>query len=95
MYAATPRYEGHIYVEGKGYDLSTPIPIIGWHTDEDGFDWHIHPKTTPEYQAQLDAIDTNRSARNRATDNFKAEDLDRKCSEVHEYNAAYRTRHGL
>jgi hypothetical protein len=86
MYAATPRYEGHIYVEGKGYDLSTPIPIIGWHTDEDGFRWPIHPKTTPEYQAQLDAMQSNRSAWHRATDNWSADDFDRKCDEMHALN---------
>lgn len=86
MYATTPRYEGHIYVEGKGYDLSTPIPIIGWHTDDEGFNWPIHPNTTPEYQAQLDALDSNRSAWHRASDNFSADDFDRKCTEVHEMN---------
>jgi len=86
MYATTPRYEGHIYTEGKGYDLSTPIPVIGWYTDNEGFNWPIHPKTTPEYQAQLDAIDSNRSAWHRATDNWSADDFDAKVDAVHQNN---------
>ena len=99
MYADIPYYEGHIYTEGKGYDTSGPIPIIGWY-DSDGTGelmMPILPRTTPEYQARLDAIHNkaNRSAYSKAMDNFSAEDLDRKCTEAHEYNTAYRERHGL
>jgi hypothetical protein len=87
MYTNTPRYEGHVYTEGKGYDLSIPIPVLGRTTDEDGFDWPIFPNTTPEYQAQLDAMNNrSRSAWQLATDRFTAEDLDRRCTEVHEAN---------
>jgi hypothetical protein len=87
MYANIPYYEGHAYTEGKGYDTSLPIPVLGWTADEDGFNWPIFPKTTPEYQERLDAMNNrSRSAWQLATDNFKAEDLDRRCTEVHEAN---------
>lgn len=35
------------------------------------------------------------TAYSRAMDNFTAEDLDRRCTEVHEANEAYRRLHGI
>ncbi len=82
-YSDIPTYVGQPYP----YDLSIPIPVIGVHIDEDGFEWPIHPEATPEYKARLDAMNNrSRSAWHRATDNFTAEDLDRKCTEMAERN---------
>lgn len=94
MYANIPYYEGHTYTEGKGYDISGPTPIIGWHTDEDGFDWPILPRTTPEYQARLDAIN-ERHQRSYRGPSYTAEELDARCTEMAEKNEAYRVLHGL
>jgi hypothetical protein len=89
MYADIPYYEGHTYTEGKGYDISGPVPIIGWY-DSDGTGelmMPILPRTTPEYQARLDSIHGNRSYRGPS---YTAEDIDRKCSEMDELNKYYR-----
>jgi len=96
MFSDIPHYEGHVYTEGKGYDLSGPIPIIGWY-DSDGTGELMMPilaRTTPEYQARLDAMN-ERHQREYRGPSYTAEDLDRKCTEMHEYNTAYRARHGL
>lgn len=98
MFSDIPTYEGHIYTEGKGYDLSIPIPITGWY-DSDGTGELMMPilaPATPEYKARLArGQEASKSAYSRAMDNFSAEDLDRRCDEMHSYNTAYRERHGL
>lgn len=85
MFSNYPTYVGQPYP----YDTSLPLPIIGWY-DSDGTGelmMPILPEATPEYKAHLEAINNRtQSAYHRAVDNFKAEDLDRKCSEVHTAN---------
>lgn len=54
-----------------------------------------YPPVNTTIPAETYTRNSYQSAYSRAMDNLTAEDLDRKCTEMHEYNTAYRERHGL
>jgi len=90
MYSDIPTYVGQPFP----YDTTLPLPILGWsEPDEFGFAWPILPEATPEYKARLAEMDKRyrESTQYKRTSQTTAEDLDRKCNEVHEANEQMRT----
>ena len=80
-YSNIPTYVGQPYP----YDLSLPIPIIGWtEPDEFGMSLPILPPATEEYKAKLARMQeaSGKSAYSKAMDNWSADDFDLKCDEV-------------
>lgn len=83
-----------VYYDAPVKQTPDSIPIIGLHYFDEGLALPILYHTPEELEAQ----EQRRAADAEKVRNYRgptAEDLDRKCTEMHEANEAYRRSHGL